>query len=731
MRIVMLFCLSVLSLASSIPASAELINENGISITSLLTKARTASKAELWASDSVARDKLWVYVDSLSTDKVEQGLDLLPGYQWISIKPADGTVYKVLGPDYIERSKWSSLADAADEAEKKMIRQYAEKRLAEYRAALALSKDGLQSLETKDPNLVYDLTTPSYRVGVEILASLSNEQMNQVFSPGGLRVNVRNLPQDMQRKLLDSTIREMINKSAGRHAQQDGSNALSAKELEGVFINSGALQFSGYDVNGFFVTISSDDYWFGGKSILARSAYPEYYGCRMRIVKPKYSDLFESRALLLQAKGMSIKASWNSVNDEEDDFCTLRSDVVEKERKTRLAETPPRFGLRTAPDVKIDQQLLSKFAEGGYPFYIRTINFIPTICEQKGYSFFSLSPHLMSGAVKVTDNIIQLGYALDLAADVTGDIKDFHGDYVWAYQNEQIILSSKHFASNIDGNIPLSTINRLRAVAAKTNGVFDLDGLVEVVSLLNQRQLDALPLNLPDDLEDTGIEYAKTQNKFIQLYASLSTRRREKACNGGVSFTVLGSKQRDLFYEALGSAVTAIDLLPEPSYFSVDDWGSQNGRYHLLTFVFGFVDGTGWSFDLMLPVPKVNSKTAQSAPKADDKVEPTQPQVLAVMNSLSEWNYSGMREHDDDNELKAIMYSQIGDKLVKRILKVGETLEGAKLVEIGEKSAIFTLDGAQITFPITQAVALAPFEPTPSTSFISLYDRLDDILMRK
>ncbi|MEN6371558.1 MAG: hypothetical protein ABFD64_06035 [Armatimonadota bacterium] len=686
MRTVMLFCLSVLSLASSIPASAEPLKSNSISIINLLEKARAASKIELWASDSVAEDKLSVYVDPSYAGKVEQGLDLLPGYQWISIKPADGTAYKVLGPDYIERSKWRNLADAADEEDQKRVRQYAAKQLAEYRAALALSKDGLQSLAAKDPKIVYDLTTPCFRVAVELIVSLNNEQMNQVLSPQGLRMNVRDLPAAMQENLLDNIIRGMIYRSANKHKKRDGTSAPSAKELEEVLINTGTLQLTGYDMGGFSVTIKSND--------------PLSDYCLFYVMGSKYSNYHPSRLSLLRAKSISTEAI-KDLQEKEDYLFDILMDIKEKEKETRLTENPPRFGLRNAPDVKVS----------GLKPQDMCIKIIQDICKQKEYSFIAFEPGPRGETI--ADNT-QLGFALDQVADNLCD-------YVWAYQDGQIIFIPRHFTYKLAENIPLPTINKLRAIAAQTGGIFDLDGLAEVVSLLNWRQLNALPENIPTDLAitslagkgivATGIYYAKLNSALIKLYASLSPHRRKSACNGGVSFTVLGSKQKDLFYEALGSVATAVDLLPEPSYFSIDDRGSQNGNYHFITFTFGFVDGTTLPFDLQLPVPGVNNKTAQSAPKAVDNPASTQPQVLTVMKSLAEWNYSGRREHDDDNVTKAIMYSQIGDKLVKRILKVGETLEGAKLVEIGEKSAIFTLDGAQITFPITQATSLAPFDP--------------------
>ncbi|MEN6371559.1 MAG: hypothetical protein ABFD64_06040 [Armatimonadota bacterium] len=705
MRIVMLFCLSVLSLASSIPASAEPLKSDSISIINLLEKARAASKVELWASDSVAEDRLSVYVDQSSSDKVEQGLDLLPGYQWISIKPADGTVYKVLGPDYIERSKWRSLADAADEEERRKVREFLEKRLSEYRAAMALSNDELQSLAETDPQLVCNLTTPSSRVEAELLANFNNEQLNQILSPQGLKVNVRDLPADKQEKFLDSRIRGMVDEPAKRLAKRYGANAPSAKELLKVFVNTGTLQFSGYGSGGFTVDIRSD--------------VPLFGGYQSSIIGPTYTDNYWIYVLNLREKTMSKEDAWNLRNAEEDYFFNLWTDAMAKEKETRFAEAPPRFGSRNAPDFRIDRQLLGKPVVEGYPYY-RGVEFVQSVCSQKGCSLFAFEPYRNRG-LKATDDM-QFGYALDLAMDSLGILRDYLGDYVWAYQDDQLILAPRHFEDRLAAGIPLSTINKLRAIAAKTNGTFDLDGLAEAVPLLNQRQIDALPENAPDDLRATGIDYIK--EPAVRLYASLSPRRREKACNGGVSYTVFGNKQIALFYEALGRVVNAVDLLPEPSYFSVDDRDSPNGRYHPITFTFGFADETALPFDLQLPLPKDNSKTAQSAPKADDKAEPTQPQVLTVMKSLAEWNYSGRREHDDDNELKAIMYSQIGDKLVKRILQVGETLEGAKLVEIGEKSAIFTLDGAQITFPITQATSLAPFDPK-SPSFYTYWMGVD------
>ncbi|MEN6371557.1 MAG: hypothetical protein ABFD64_06030 [Armatimonadota bacterium] len=708
MRTVMLFCLSVLSLASSIPASAEPLKSNSISITTLLEKARAASKIELWASDSVAEDKLSVYVDPSSTDKVEQGLDLLPGYQWISIKPADGTTYKVLGPDYIERSKWSSLADAADEEDQKRIAQYVKKRLAEYRAALALSKEELQSLAETDPRLVLGLTCSSDHTEIELLTGFNDEQIDQSFSPEGLNVNIRDLPADMQKKLLNNTARRGIEESAKKHAQQDGDNAPSVKELESMFVNTGTLRITNYDdMYGLTLCIESNDPFSGIETT--------------GFVEPKFTYYPDYRALLLNAKGMSMEAAEDSLESERADFYRLYDEAIEKEKETRLTETPPRFGLRNATDIEIDKQLLSHPAEKRY----HSTDLIQDICKQKGYSLFAFEPQVV-WEVKVTGNT-QLGYALDLAADSILD-------YVWAYQNEQIILVSRHFADRLAENIPLSTINKLRAVAAKTNGTFDLDGLAEVVSLLNQKQLDALPGNVPDDLENSGIAYAGARPEFIRLYASLSPRRREKACNGGISFTVLENKQRDLFYEALRSVVTAVDLLPKPSYFSVNDRGPQNSWNHPVTFTFGFVDGTTWPIDIRLPVPRAYSKTAQSAPKADDKPAPTQPQVLVVMNSLSEWNYIGQRTHDDDNEPKAVMYSQIGDRPVKRTLRTGDTLKDARLVDFGAASATFSLNGTQITFPITQAAALTPFDPktpTEETSWIGVEAALEDALKKE
>ncbi|MEN6521011.1 MAG: hypothetical protein ABFD46_07675 [Armatimonadota bacterium] len=715
MRIVMLFCLSVLSLASSIPASAEPLKSNSISITDLLKIARTASKTELWASDSVAEDKLSVYVDPSSVDKVEQGLDLLPGYQWISIKPADGTIYKVLGPDYIERSKWRSLADAADEEERRKVREFVEKRLSEYRAAMALTNDELQALAETDPRLVYDLTTPSFRVEIELLTSFNNEQLNQVLSPQGLKVNVRDLPADMQERFLDSKVRGMVDEPAKRLAKKYGANAPSAKELLKVFVNTGTLQFSGYGSGGFTVDIRSD--------------VPLFGGYQSSIIGPTYTDNYWIYVLNLREKTMSREDAWDLWKAEEDHFDKLRTDAMAKEKETRFAEAPPRFGSRNAPDFKIDRQLLDKPVVEGYPYY-RGVEFVQSVCSQKGCSLFALEPYRNRG-LKATDDM-QFRYALDLAMDSLGILKDYLGDYVWAYQDDQLILAPRHFEDRLAAGIPLSTINKLRAIAAKTNGTFDLDGLAEAVPLLNQRQIDALPENAPDDLRATGIDYVK--EPAVRLYASLSPRRRVKACNGGVSYTVLENKQRALFYEALGRVVNAVDLLPEPSYFSVDDRDSQNGRYHLITFTFGFADETALPFDLRLPARKDNSKTAQSASKADAKAEPTQPQVLTVMKSLAEWNYIGRREHDDDNELKAIMYSQIGERPVKRILKVGETLEGAKLVEIGAKFVTFSLDGAQITFPITQATALAPFDPkVPSiyTSWIGIDETWTGILKKE
>ncbi|MEN6521012.1 MAG: hypothetical protein ABFD46_07680 [Armatimonadota bacterium] len=650
-----------------------------------------------------------MYVDPSSTDKVEQGLDLLPGYQWISIKLTDGTVYKVLGPDYIERSKWRTLANTADEEEGKKFRQYSEKRLAEYKAALNFSDEELQSLEYEDPSLLHDLTTPSSRVKIELLAGLNDEQTNYALSPQGLTVNVRDLPASTQKKLFDSFRKSMIEESAYKYTQL-GYNPPSATELEEDFFNNGALYFSG-------------DY--GNVCLRIKSNIPMLSGCQSCVLSSKGISYSWARLALLVAKGMSWEDAHTFLEAELKYFSKLRLDVQKKVRENYSAKNPPRFGSKNAPEGKFDKEFRASCPE-----------IIQRICKQKEYSFFAFKPRMTGGRL-IKDNT-PLGYALDQAADSLED-------YVWAYQDGQLIFAPRHFVDRLAENIPPSTIAKLRKIALQTNSIFDFEGLVKVISLLNQKQLEALPENVPYDLMQARIYYAN--EPVIKFYASLNPSQRKQACNGGISCTALGDLQKDLFYKAVEGILTAPTPCSEPAEFSIIDRGSfltedpeggesyfcdelsddtENSEdyqgfptntpdQHHFLFRLSLADGTTQSIDLRFPVPGDKCKITQNASKSEDKPAPTQPQVLAVMKSLSEWNYIGRRTHDDDNEPKAVMSSQKGDRSVKRALKTGDTLEGARLVDFGVTSATFSLDGAQITFPLAQTTALAPFDPKTPT----------------
>jgi hypothetical protein len=500
------------------------------------------------------------------------------------------------------------------------------------------------------------------------LSGLSERELDKIFFTPGLQLHFAELPLPLQ-----SALAIWLHEQAEDEGWQGPGKP---EELELILMN--------YAVIGFGNCPEGLVFGLGFPNLPSNLKSPGYLG--ETLVRPEGLYVADGRFMLRLEEGMPKEQARQLMEQE---MAAARS----------VASPPPvaslpRFGSRLVPAGELSKDLTAGIASG----------MLAALGEDSGlpivWQYFSKFD------IRVRDSFAEgtpLAAALDGIANSAG--------YIWAYDQGALILTRRDLAEALRREIPDRLLEKWRKRAKERGGRLTLDDLAEMAPDLSNAQ----GLGLPNDLIRAGAMSIRINRKYLLFYGALTPAQRKAAWSEqGLPGSDLSEEQRAQFvaaaYAFFGDARPKAVI---PASFQA----KADGR--ATVFVFNFRDGEPQLMPMGIrPSPPGIAPSGQVVRETGGAgIGASFPPVKTAANDpgereaeaafpLSYWNFAGRMTKD--NEAMALLETRRGDDSHSRLLKVGDMLEGARLISIDADGLTFSIDDSMIKLPESKLHSLAP-----------------------